>query len=81
MAFARLNDNSGFTLIEFLAAIVILMVGLLGLMQSANVAISTSRQNQLRNEASLVADQFLAGELAKGFQNVSTSALSPPNNV
>jgi len=65
-------NNRGFTLIEFLVAIVILMVGLLGLLQSVNVAIITSMQNQLRNEALLVADHAMANELAKGFDTAST---------
>jgi type IV pilus assembly protein PilV len=76
MAHAQLINRSGFTLIEFLVAIVILMVGMLGLLQGVNVSINAGRQNQLRNEASLVADQWLATELAKGFNNVSTTPLS-----
>lgn len=66
-------NNKGFTLIEFLVAIVILMVGLLGLLQAVNVAINSNMQNQLRNEALLVADSKMAHELAKGFDAVSTT--------
>jgi type IV pilus assembly protein PilV len=68
---ASLN-NEGFTLIEFLVAIVILMVGMLGLLQAVNVALNSNMQNQLRNEALLVADHSMATELAKGFDAVST---------
>jgi len=67
-------NNEGFTLIEFLVAIVILMVGLLGLLQAVNVAVTSNMQNQLRNEALVVADRAMAYELAKGFDSVSTSA-------
>jgi type IV pilus assembly protein PilV len=67
-------NNGGFTLIEFLVAIVILMVGMLGLLQSVNVAIKSNMQNQLRNEALLVADRWMAHELAKGFAGASTAA-------
>ncbi len=66
-------NNKAFTLIEFLVAIVIMMVGLLGLLQAVNVSISHNRQNQLRNEAVSVADAYMARELAKGFEAVSTS--------
>jgi len=70
-AHAQSNRESGFTLIEFLVAVVILLVGMLGLLQSTNVAITSSKQNQLRNEAILVMDNALAQELAKGYANVS----------
>lgn len=66
-------NNKAFTLIEFLVAIVIMMVGLLGLLQAVNVSLSHNRQNQLRNEAVSVADAYMAQELTKGFEAVSTS--------
>lgn len=68
------QDNSGFTLIEFLVSIVILMVGLLGLLQAVNLSYSHNLQNQLRNEAVTVADSEMAGEVAKGYDNASTSS-------
>jgi type IV pilus assembly protein PilV len=67
-------NNKGFTLIEFLIAIVILMVGMLGLLQTVNVAIKANMQNQLRNEAVTVADRWMGHELAKGFDGVSTAS-------
>ncbi|WP_246163477.1 type IV pilus modification PilV family protein [Oryzomonas sagensis] len=70
-----LNDN-GFTLIEFLVAIVILMVGLLGLLQAVNVSLNHNLQNQLRNEGVVVADEQMAREMAKGYDLVSTSTSS-----
>lgn len=73
MARVSLN-NSGFTLIEFLVSIVILMVGMLGLLQAVNIAVSSNTQNQLRAEALLVADRWMAHELAKGFDSVSTAS-------
>ena len=68
------TNNEGFTLIEFLVSLVILMVGLLGLLQSVNYALSHNLQNQLRNEAVTVADAEMAKEMAKGYSNVDTSA-------
>ena len=78
------SSNEGFTLVEFVVAIGILMVGLLGLLQSVNVAINSNMQDQLRNEALLVADRSMANELAKGFDAVSTSnktVYEPPRRV
>lgn len=67
------RNNGGFTLIEFLVSIVILMVGLLGLLQTVNVALSHNLITQMRNEAVAVADNQMSIELGKGFDNVSTT--------
>lgn len=67
------NNNDGFTLIEFLVAIVILSVGLLGLLQSVNYAISTNMQTQLRDEATRLADERMATEKSKVFDAISTT--------
>ena len=61
------SSESAFTLIEFLVAIVILMVGMLGLLQMVNVSLNHNLQNQLRNEAVSVLDVEMAKELAKGY--------------
>lgn len=66
------NDN-GFTLIEFLVAIVIMMVGLLGLLQAVNVGLIQNLNTQLRDGAVGVADWHLAREMAKSFEAVSTT--------
>lgn len=67
------RNESGFTLIEFLVAIVILMVGLLGLMQTVNMAIHYNMNTQIRNEATMIADERMSTELAKPFDLVSTT--------
>lgn len=67
------RNDSGFTLIEVLIAIVILMVGLLGLMQTVNMAIHYNLNSQIRTEATMVADEQISIELAKPFDLVSTS--------
>ncbi|MBI2353484.1 MAG: prepilin-type N-terminal cleavage/methylation domain-containing protein [Deltaproteobacteria bacterium] len=69
-----IKNDGGFTLIEFLVAVIILMVGLLGLLQSVNLAISTNKVNLLRNEAVIVADQEISRQIAKGFDLMSTNA-------
>ena len=69
------NDN-GFTLIEFMVAVLILMVGLLGLLQTVNMSISNNMVTQLRNEGVVAADQELGRQIAKGYDNVSTGHAS-----
>lgn len=76
MEHAYRNNQSGFTLIEFLVAIVIMMVGLLGLLQSVNVALQQNMTTQLRNEATLIADEQMAREMSKGFDLVDTTTLT-----
>jgi type IV pilus assembly protein PilV len=67
------SDNHGFTLVEFLVAVVILMVGLLGLLQAVNVGLVQNVNSQLRNEGVSVADWHLAREMSKSFDLVSTT--------
>jgi type IV pilus assembly protein PilV len=71
------KNRRGFTLIEFLVAIVITMVGLLGLLQSVNLALQHNLNTQLRNEAVTVADDFLNREISKTFDLISTATSSP----
>lgn len=66
-------DNHGFTLIEFLVAIVILMVGMLGLLQVVNVGLVHNVNSQLRSDGVSVADWHLSRELSKSFDLVSTT--------
>lgn len=67
------SDNHGFTLIEFLVAVVIMMVGLLGLLQAVNVGLVQNLNSQLRSEGVSVADWHLAREMSKSFDLVSTT--------
>lgn len=66
-----LNDQ-GFSLIELLVAVVILMVGLLGTLQGVNVAIQENMKNELRNKATGIAEAVLASEKSKPFDNISS---------
>jgi len=74
------KTNKGFTLVEFLVAIVILLVGLLGLLQTINIALQHNLNTQLRSEAVVVGDKMLATELAKGFDQVSTTTRNMTEN-
>jgi len=62
------NNISGFTLVEFLVAIVILMVGMLGLLQSINVAIDKNSETTYRNEAIMLADYSMMRKRSAGFK-------------
>jgi len=70
---AASSSDGGFTLVEVMVSIVILMVGLMGLLQAVNLSIEHNMRNTLRNEGASVADSALAKELSKGYNNVSTS--------
>ncbi|MBK5276680.1 MAG: prepilin-type N-terminal cleavage/methylation domain-containing protein [Desulfuromonadales bacterium] len=67
------RNNDGFTLIEFAVSVVILSVGLLGLLQAVNLAISSNLTNTMRNEATVVADEQLSTRIAA----ISTSDAAP----
>lgn len=71
-AIVMLNNGKGFTLVEFLVALVILMVGLLGLLQTINVAIDQDLGNVFRNEAVTVVDDLMMKKRAKSFDSLST---------
>ncbi len=67
------NNSCGFTLIEFLVALVILTVGLLGLLQTVNYSIETNLTTQLRDEAVRLADERMSSERSKVFDAISTN--------
>jgi len=67
------RNSSGFTLIEVMVAIVIMMVGLLGLLQSINVAMEFNLKNHMRDEAVYVGERYLNELKGKGFGNISAS--------
>jgi type IV pilus assembly protein PilV len=74
-----IHNNKGFTLIEFLVAIVILMVGLLGLLQTVNYAIVHNMTNQLRQGAIVLADELMQQETAKRFDSIPSGGTVPVN--
>jgi len=66
-------NKRGFTLIELLVSLVILMVLMMGILESVCVALQHNMENQLRNEGVRVAGVEMAREMARGYANVSTS--------
>jgi len=73
-----INKEQGFTLIEFMVAILILMVGMLGMLQAINVAMDKNLENTFRNEAISLADDRLMIKRAKVFAAISTTTATPP---
>ena len=82
MLMLPLNNRSGFTLLEVLVALVILMVGMMALLSAATSAISLNLDNIFRDEAVQIADAKL--RVVKGnklatyslpFQNISTMSI------
>ncbi len=75
------DTSQGFTLIEFLVAIAILSVGMLGMLQSINIAMDKNRDNVFRTEAVMLADERMMAVRAVAFGSVSTTITSPPKEA
>lgn len=61
------TSKEGFSLIEFLVAMIILTIGLLGLLQSVNLSINHNMQNEIRNIAVTLADEVMSEHKKQGF--------------
>jgi type IV pilus assembly protein PilV len=70
------RDTGGFTLIEVMVAMLISLVGLVGLLQAVNLAMEHNLKNQLRDEATLLAEQAMGNLKVRGFSQIS-STFSP----
>jgi type IV pilus assembly protein PilV len=73
-----MTDNFGFTLIEFLLAVVILSVGMLGMLQGINIAMDKNRDNVFRTEAVMLADERMMAVRALAFDSLSATVAAPP---
>jgi type IV pilus assembly protein PilV len=73
-----IDNRHGFTLIEVLMAIVILMVGMLGMLQAINVAMDKNLENVFRTEAVMLADDKMMSVRSLAFNSVSTTVANPP---
>jgi type IV pilus assembly protein PilV len=67
------KNNCGFTLTEVMVAIVIMMVGMLGLLEAINVATEYTLKNHLRDEAVYVGEKYMNIQRGKSFDLLSTT--------
>jgi type IV pilus assembly protein PilV len=67
------RDSAGFTLVEVMCAIVVMTVGLLGLLQSVNVAYEHNARNKLREEAVQLAEEEMNRFRLMRFENVTAT--------
>jgi type IV pilus assembly protein PilV len=77
-------NKRAFTLVEVLVAMLILMVGLLGLLQVINLAIRTNLQNDVRDRAVAIAEDRMAREKSLPFDNITAyteRSINIPSNI
>ncbi len=75
-----MRNKTGFTLIEVLVAMVITLVGLLGLLASVETAMEHNVRNQLRDEATLIAEQWMGNLKTRGFSQITTATYGVPGS-
>ena len=66
------RNNKGFTLLELLIAMVITLVGLLGLLQAVNIATEQNLRNASREEALQIAEHSMSQLRARPFAQISS---------
>jgi len=60
-------------MIEVIMAILILMVGMLGLLQAINLATEVNLRNQVREEAVYIGERVMNEMRGRGFDNISAT--------
>lgn len=68
-----LRNNLGFTLTEVMVALLIMMVGMIGLLQAIGIALEHNLRNQLREEAVYVGEKYMNEMRGKKFESYSAS--------
>lgn len=78
-----LRKNKGFSLVEVMMAMLILIVGMLGLLQAINVATEFNLKNQLREEAGYVGERTMNELRGRGFDNIfpAYSTVTVPSRI
>jgi len=66
------RSSAGFTLVELLVSMVIMVIGLLGLLQTVIIATERNLQNQLRDEAIQVGENSLNSMAVRPFTMLTT---------
>lgn len=75
------KNNNGFTLVEVLVAMVIMVIGLFGLLESVNVAMEHNLRNQLRDQAVYVGEKILNDMRGQAFDATFTNHTTIPMSI
>jgi type IV pilus assembly protein PilV len=77
------KNSDGFTLVEVMMAIIVMTIGLLGLLQSVNVAYQHNARNKLREEAVQVAEEQMNDFRLMRFDSITArnACCSVPRDV
>jgi type IV pilus assembly protein PilV len=68
-----LKNSGAFTLAEVMVAILVMMIGMIGLLETIDQSLQHNLRNQLRETALQVGEKYMAELSAKGFDTISTS--------
>lgn len=74
-----IRNNRGFTLLEVMVAVMIIMVGMIGLLETISISMQHNMKNQFRNEAIHIGERYMAELKGKPFGKYS--APYTPMNV
>jgi type IV pilus assembly protein PilV len=79
------KNSGGFTLVEVMVAILIFMVGMLGLLETISVSMQYNLKNQLRAEAVQIGERYMAQLRGRDFDisgDFKTyTAVSTPSSI
>ena len=81
IATVSMQNKKGFTLVEVLVAMGIMMVGLLGLLQSVNIAIEHNFRNQQRDEVVRIGEKVMNDMRGKPLGTVFSQFTSERSNI
>jgi len=70
------KNSGGFTLVEVLVAMVIMVIGMLGLLEAVNVAMEHNLRNQLRDQAVYVGEKTLNEMRGAAFDDATFDSYS-----
>ena len=76
-----MHNESGFTLVELLVAMTIMLISLLALLHSVNIAMEYNLKNQLRGEAVRVGEEAMSNMRNRTFDTVSATTMVIPSRL
>ena len=68
-----IRNNSGFTLVELMMAMLIAVIGMFGVLETINVTLQHNLKNELRSEAIKVGERYMTELRGKRFDRLSTA--------